>query len=178
MSGQPASSGGRVALRAGIALAIFCLVGAALYAADENNRYLWIKALHVIAVISWMAGLLYMPRLFIYHLDHAVGSEASKTFQVMEHRLLVVIMTPAMILSWIFGLWMAIEIYGFQGGWLHLKLVAVLALTGSHVYMAKAVRAFGRDQRIGTARFWRLMNEVPTLLMIVIVILVILKPFA
>lgn len=178
MSEQPAPSGKRVALRAGIALVIFCLVGAALFAADENNRYLWIKALHVIAVMSWMAGLLYMPRLFIYHLDQAVGSEASKTFKIMERRLLLVIMTPAMVLSWIFGLWLAIEIYGFQGGWLHLKLLAVLALTASHFYMAKAVGAFGRDQRIGTGRFWRLMNEVPTILMIVIVILVILKPFA
>lgn len=171
-------SGGKVALRAGIALAVFLVLGLALFLADEQNRYLWIKALHVIAVISWMAGLLYMPRLFIYHLDHEIGSSASETFKVMERRLMSIIMTPAMVLSWAFGLWMAIEIYGFHGGWLHLKLLAVVALSGAHVYMARAVRRFGADQRVGTARGWRLMNEVPTLLMIVIVILVVVKPFA
>ncbi|MCD2174696.1 protoporphyrinogen oxidase HemJ [Rhizobium sp. C4] len=171
-------SGRAVALRAGVALAVFLAAGLALFMADEQNRYLWVKALHVIAVISWMAGLLYMPRLFIYHLDHAVGSAASETFKVMERRLMSIIMTPAMVLSWIFGLWMAIEIYGFHGGWLHMKLAAVLALSAAHGYMAKAVRRFGADDRIGTARHWRLMNEVPTLLMIVIVILVIVKPFA
>lgn len=171
-------SGGKVALRAGIALAVFLILGLALFLADEQNRYLWIKALHVIAVISWMAGLLYMPRLFIYHLDHEIGSSASETFKVMERRLMSIIMTPAMVLSWAFGLWMAIEIYDFHGGWLHLKLLAVVALSGAHVYMARAVRRFGADQRVGTARGWRLMNEVPTLLMIVIVILVVVKPFA
>jgi protoporphyrinogen IX oxidase len=168
----------RVAIRAGIALAVFLLMGFALISADEQNRYLWLKALHVIAVISWMAGLLYMPRLFIYHLDHGVGSAASETFKVMERRLMGVIMMPAMVLTWLFGLWMAIEIFQFHGGWLHLKLLAVLALTGAHFYMFRAVRRFGADRRFGTARHWRLMNEVPTILMIVIVVLVIVKPFA
>ncbi len=165
-------------MRAGIALALFVVIGVGLFLADVQNRYLWVKALHVIAVISWMAGLLYMPRLFIYHLDHEVGSAASETFKVMERRLMSIIMTPAMVLSWIFGLWMAIEIYGFHGGWLHLKLAAVLVLSGVHGYMAKAVRRFAADDRIGTPRSWRLLNEAPTLLMIVIVILVIVKPFA
>lgn len=171
-------TGGKVALRAGIALAIFLAIGLALFAADEQNRYLWVKALHVIAVISWMAGMLYMPRLFIYHLDHEIGSAASETFKVMERRLMSIIMTPAMVLTWIFGLWMAIEVYGFHGGWLHAKLLAVLVLSAVHGYFAKAVRRFGADERIGTARSWRIMNEAPTLLMIVIVILVIVKPFA
>lgn len=171
-------SGKRVALRAGIALAIFLLIGFGLASADEQNRYLWLKALHVIAVISWMAGLLYMPRLFIYHLEHEVGSPASETFKVMERRLIGIIMTPAMVLTWIFGFWIAIEIFQFHGTWLHLKLAAVVALTGTHFYMAHAVRRFASDRRIGTPRHWRLMNEVPTLLMIVIVVLVIVKPFA
>ncbi|MCD2178504.1 protoporphyrinogen oxidase HemJ [Rhizobium sp. C1] len=175
-TGRP-RSGSRAALRASIALIVFVAAGFGLFMADAQNRYLWVKALHVIAVISWMAGLLYMPRLFIYHLDQTVGSEASETFKVMERRLLTIIMTPAMVLSWIFGLWMAIEIFHFQGLWLHLKLLAVMGLTGTHVYMAHAVNRFGSDQRIGTSRSWRLFNEAPTVLMIVIVILVIVKPF-
>lgn len=178
MSEVRKAAGAKVALRAGVALAIFLAIGVGLLVADEQNRYLWVKALHVIAVISWMAGMLYMPRLFIYHLDHEVGSAASETFKVMERRLMSVIMTPAMVLSWVFGLWMAIEIYGFHGGWLHAKLLAVVALSGVHGYFAKAVRRFGSDDRFGTSRGWRIMNEAPTLLMIVIVILVIVKPFA
>lgn len=171
-------SGARAALRAAIALVVFSTIAISLTVTDEQNRYLWIKALHVIAVISWMAGLLYMPRLFIYHLDHAPGSAASETFKVMERRLMSVIMMPAMVLTWVFGLWMAIEIYAFHGMWLHLKLLAVILLTACHFYMAHAVRKFGADVRFGTGRMWRLVNEVPTILMIVIVILVILKPFA
>ena len=178
MSETRKSAGNNVALRAGVALAVFLAIGLSLFAADEQNRYLWIKALHVIAVISWMAGMLYMPRLFIYHLDHEVGSAASETFKVMERRLMSIIMTPAMVLSWVFGLWMAIEIYGFHGGWLHAKLLAVVVLSGVHGYFAKAVKRFGADDRFGTSRSWRIMNEAPTLLMIVIVILVIVKPFA
>lgn len=171
-------SGAKAGVRALVALCIFLAGAAALFYADAQNRYLWMKALHVIAVISWMAGLLYLPRLFIYHLDHEEGSAASETFRVMERRLITFIMTPAMVLAWVFGLWMAIEIYQFQGGWLHLKLLAVVALTGVHIYFARAVREFGAGRRVGTPRFWRLMNEAPTVLMIVIVILVIVKPFA
>lgn len=171
-------AGNRAGLRAAVALAVFLAIAVALALTDAQNRYLWIKALHVIAVISWMAGLFYLPRLFIYHLDHAPGSPASETFKVMERRLMSVIMMPAMVLTWIFGLWMAVEIYAFHGTWLHMKLLAVLLLTACHFYMAHAVRRFGADARFGTARMWRLVNEIPTLLMIVIVILVILKPFA
>jgi protoporphyrinogen IX oxidase len=172
------NAGRKVARRAFIALAIFCLAAVALYSADETNRYLWVKALHIIAVISWMAGLLYLPRLFINHLDQEIGSPASETFKGMEKRLLKIIMTPAMVLSWIFGLWLAIEVFSFKGGWLHAKLFAVILLTCSHFYMAHAVKSFSRDERIGSDRFWRLFNEVPTVLMIVIVLLVILKPFS
>lgn len=161
-----------------MALVIFCLAAAALYVADAQNRYLWMKALHVISVISWMAGLLYLPRLFINHLACDQGSQASEMLKGMESRLMRFIMMPAMVLSWFFGLWIAIEVYGFSGGWLHIKLLAVVLLTGAHFYMASAVKAFGADRRIGTDRFWRLFNEVPTILMIVIIIMVIVKPFA
>lgn len=164
--------------RAVMALVVFCGFAALLFFTDEEQRYLWVKALHIIAVVSWMAGLLYLPRLFINHLGHAPGSEVSEVLKGMERRLMNIIMMPAMVLSWVFGLWLAIEIYGFHGGWLHMKLLAVVLLTGSHFYMMKAVAAFGRDERPGSDRFWRLFNEVPTVLMIVIVILVILKPFA
>ncbi len=161
-----------------IALGLFLGGAMLLYFVDEQSRYLWIKALHVIAVISWMAGLLYMPRLFIYHTDSAVGGEASEKFKVMERRLLGVIMWPAMILSWLFGLWMGWFIYGFQGGWLHIKLLLVVGLTVAHVHQMRAVDAFGRDERIHSQRYWRVLNEVPTLLMILIVVMVIVKPFS
>ena len=173
-----ASGGAKAGLRAFVALAVFLAGASALFYADPQNRYLWVKALHVISVMSWMAGLLYLPRLFIYHHEHEVGSPASETFKVMEKRLMMFIMMPAMILSWIFGLWMAIEVFQFHGGWLHMKLTAVVVLTGVHAYFYRSVKEFGRDRRVGTPRFWRLMNEGPTVLMIVIVLLVILKPFA
>jgi protoporphyrinogen IX oxidase len=177
LSKPNAIDGKKAIKRALVALVIFCLLALALFAADEANRYLWVKALHIISVISWMAGMLYLPRLFIYHLDHETGSPASETFKVMERRLFMAIMTPAMILSWVFGLWLAIQVFAFQGAWLHLKLTAVVALTACHFYMGYAVKQFGIDQRVGTSRFWRLLNEIPTILMIVIVVLVILKPF-
>ncbi len=171
-------SGSKAPLRAAVALAIFLAGALALFYADEQSRYLWVKSLHIMAVISWMAGLFYMPRLFIYHTESAVGGEASETFKVMERRLMGVIMWPAMILSWIFGLWIAWSIYDFQGGWLHLKLTLVAVLTAAHVHQARSVKAFSRDERVHTQRYWRLMNEVPTVLMILVVITVILKPFA
>lgn len=172
-----AQPGRRAALRAGIALAVFAGLGALLLFGDPAVTYPWVKALHVIAVISWMAGLLYMPRLFIYHTDAEKGSAQSETFKVMERRLMNVIMNPAMLLSWLFGLYLAWQVHHFEGGWLHAKLLAVVGLTAAHGYFARAVTAFGRDENNRTPRFWRLMNEVPTLLMIVIVILVIVQPF-
>jgi protoporphyrinogen IX oxidase len=177
LSESNGNDGKKAVGRALIALALFCLLAVGLFSADQGNRYLWVKALHIISVISWMAGMLYLPRLFIYHLDHEAGSAASETFKIMERRLFVAIMTPAMILSWVFGLWLAIEVFAFQGTWLHLKLTAVVVLTACHFYMGYAVKQFGKDIRVGTSRFWRLLNEVPTILMIVIVVLVILKPF-
>lgn len=170
-------AGRKAAIRASVALAFFAAIGAFLVMGDPATVYPWVKALHVIAVISWMAGLLYLPRLFIYHTDARPGSDKAETFKVMEQRLLRVIMRPAMILSWVFGLYLAWKVHQFQGGWLHAKLLAVVLLTATHEFFARSAAAFGRDEIRRTARFWRLMNEIPTVLMIVIVILVIVQPF-
>ncbi|MCF3639969.1 protoporphyrinogen oxidase HemJ [Rhizobium sp. TRM95111] len=170
------SPGRRARIRAATAVAIFCLVAAGLFVAPPDDLYLWAKALHLIAVISWMAGLLYLPRLFVYHTDHAPGSPASETFKVMEQRLYRVIMTPAMMLAWLLGLYLAWTVYGFHGGWLHAKLGCVVALTVVHVHFGRAVRAFAADANRRTGRQWRLWNEVPALLMIAIVILAVVKP--
>ena len=138
---------------------------------------LWIKSLHVIAVMSWMAGLLYLPRLFVYHCAAPVGSVQSETFKVMERRLLKAIMTPAMIVSWICGLLMLAQPGMMSGGWIHVKLAMVLGLSAAHGAMAGWTRAFAEDRNQKTHRYFRIANEVPTLLMIVIVVLVIVKPF-
>jgi putative membrane protein len=139
--------------------------------------YLWIKALHVIAVISWMAALLYLPRLMVYHCDAEPGSKQSETFKVMERRLLRFIATPAMIVAWATGLWMAFEAGLVRAGWLHGKLLLVLALSAVHGINAKWIKDFALDRNRHSGRFFRIANEVPTLLMIGIVILVIVKPF-
>lgn len=138
--------------------------------------YLWIKALHVIAVISWMAGLLYLPRLFVYHCGAEKGSVQSETFKTMERRLLVAIMTPAMITAWASGLWMALEAGFFQAPWFHLKLTLALAMTATHIHFWRQQRAFAADSNHHSPRYFRIWNEIPTLLMIFIVGLVILKP--
>jgi protoporphyrinogen IX oxidase len=177
VAGGSESEGKTAAKRAGAALAVFAGLAAALFLLQPDKLYLWIKALHVIAVIAWMAGMFYLPRLFVYHADVADGSDASRLFKVMERRLLQAIINPAMVLTWVFGLWLAWSGFGFTGGWLHMKFAAVLALSAFHGYLSKAVRDFAAGRNIKTSRYWRLMNEVPTALMIVIVILVILKPF-
>ena len=132
---------------------------------------------HIISIIAWMAGLLYLPRLMVYHVVSEPGSEQSETFKVMERRLLKAIMTPAMIASWGFGLWLAIQIGAWSSGWFHGKLALVVGLTVFHIMAARWVRSFAADGRDHSQRFYRFMNEVPTLLMIGIVILVIAKPF-
>ncbi|MFN3401933.1 MAG: protoporphyrinogen oxidase HemJ [Ferrovibrio sp.] len=137
----------------------------------------WVKAVHVVAIIAWMAGMLYLPRLFVYHCGVAAGSETSETFKVMERRLLNAIINPAMIVAWITGLWLAWMIFGFRGGWLHGKLLLVLLLSGAHGYLSAARRAFAEDRNLKGQRHWRMVNEVPTVLMVGIVILVIVKPF-
>lgn len=142
------------------------------------NYYLWLKAIHLIAVISWMAGLLYLPRLFVYHADAAIGSELSETFKTMERKLLRYIMNPAMIVTWVFGILM---VYAnpsvFQSGWMHAKLTAVVLITVYHHLLALWRKKFLADTNKRTAKFYRMMNEVPTVLMIAIVILVIVQPF-
>ncbi len=141
--------------------------------------YEWIKALHVISIIAWMAGLLYLPRLFVYHCEVPAGSDTSERFKVMERRLLRAIMNPAMIAAYVFGITMIVmnrELF-LQGGWLHAKLLFVLLLTVSHMMMARWRRDFAEDRNTRPQRFYRIANEVPTLLMIGIVIFVIVKPF-
>ncbi len=137
----------------------------------------WIKALHVLAVISWMAGMLYLPRLFVYHVDAVPGSVQSETFKVMERRLLKAIMTPAMIVSWIAGLWVAGLTDAFSQGWFHAKLLLVVLLTACHGWLARLVKVFAADLNTRPGRYYRILNEVPTLLMIGIVIFVIVRPF-
>jgi putative membrane protein len=170
-------SGRNAAKRAAVAIAILVLLTALLFVLDPDDLYLWIKAIHVIAVISWMAGMLYLPRLFIYHTSAEPGSIQSETFKVMEQRLLRVIINPAMMVTWVLGLWLAWKGFGFSGGWLHAKIALVVVLSGVHGYLSGAVRKFAEDRNDRSARHWRLVNEVPTVLMIGIVILVVVKPF-
>lgn len=140
--------------------------------------YEWIKALHVISIIAWMAGLLYLPRLFVYHCEAPAGSETSETFKVMERRLLRAIMNPAMIAAYVFGIAMIVLTPEWmKQGWLHAKLLFVLLLTVSHMMMARWRRDFAEDRNTRPQRFYRIANEVPTLLMIGIVIFVVVKPF-
>jgi putative membrane protein len=139
--------------------------------------YLWIKALHLIAVISWMAALLYLPRLLVYHCSAQKGSIQSETFKIMERRLLKAIALPAMIVTWLAGLWLVYETGAWRSGWMHAKFVLVLALSAAHGMQAKWVREFAADENQRPERFYRLANEVPTILMIAIVVLAVVKPF-
>ena len=139
--------------------------------------YLWIKAFHVIAVTAWMAGMLYLPRLFVYHCEVAKGSAESERFKIMEQRLLRVIINPAMIAVWILGLALAFESGAYTQGWLQAKFLLVLVMSGLHGMFARWVKEFGRDANQRPQRFYRMVNEVPTLLMVAIVILAVVKPF-
>ncbi len=142
--------------------------------------YNWVKAFHVIVVIAWMAGMFYLPRLYVYHVGAAPGSELSETLKIMENRLLRFIINPAMIATWVLGL---ILIFGFDvidmrtAGWLHVKLTAVVLLTIFHIMLARWRKDFAADRNTRSAGFYRVMNEVPTVLLIIIVIMVIVKPF-
>ena len=139
--------------------------------------YEWIKALHVIAVISWMAGMLYLPRLFVYHCEAEIGSKQSETFKVMELRLLKGIINPAMIVTWLVGLYLAWAGHWYLSGWFHLKLLLVLVMSAVHGFFVRYVRAFAADKNQRSQKFYRIINEVPTVLMIGIVVLVVVKPF-
>ncbi|WP_180899476.1 protoporphyrinogen oxidase HemJ [Martelella soudanensis] len=171
------NAGSKAAGRAMTALLVFLALCLAIYIFDRDNFYLWAKAIHIMAVIAWMAGMFYLPRLFVYHAETKPGSDSSETFKVMEYRLMKAIMNPAMILTWIFGLYLAWEGFRFSGGWLHVKILAVFVMSGVHGYLSKAIKEFAADKRVHSAKHWRIVNEAPTLLMIIIVIMVVLKPF-
>jgi putative membrane protein len=143
-----------------------------------EDYFLWYKALHILAVISWMAAMLYMPRLFVYHTRAEAGSEMDKTFQLMERKLFRVIMTPAMIVTYIFGILVA-YIYGMEalGIWFHIKMLAVVVLTAFHGIMAKWRKDFANGNNKHSERFYRMVNEIPAIFMIIAVIMVIVKPF-
>jgi protoporphyrinogen IX oxidase len=168
--------------RAIASLVITAALVAGLFLLPRAGLYLWLKAVHIIAVIAWMAGMLYLPRLFVYHCKAEPGSQQSETFKVMERRLLHVIINPAMVVVWAVGLWLAWEgpdpRYGwFASGWLLAKLFLVFLLSGVHGLFSAWVHDFALDQNQNSEKFYRIINEVPTLLMIAIVLLVVIKPF-
>lgn len=139
--------------------------------------YFWIKAFHVIAVIAWMAGMLYLPRLFVYHCDAPKGSIQSETFKIMERRLLKAIINPAMVVTWILGLVLMWLGGWYASGWFHAKFAFVLILSGVHGIYVRRLKDFAADRNTRPAKYYRILNEVPTVLMIGIVIFVIVKPF-
>lgn len=142
----------------------------------DGSAYFWIKALHIIAVIAWMAGLLYLPRLFVYHANAEVGSELSETLKIMERRLLRAIMNPAMLVTLLAG-GALLAYQDFSSGWLHVKLAAIVGLIVMHMGMAKWRKDFEKDANTHGHKFYRVINEGPTLLMILIVVLAVVKPF-
>ena len=140
--------------------------------------YDWIKALHVISVIAWMAGMMYLPRLFVYHADSAVGSEKSETFKVMERRLYRGITTPAMVATWVFGLIMVSQgLIDWHSVWPWVKAAMVLTLSGIHGFYGRLLRDFANDRNTRPSKFFRQINEIPFLVAIVIVVMVIVRPF-
>jgi protoporphyrinogen IX oxidase len=163
--------------RAEIALALGAALLGLFLLIIPLDYYEWIKAFHVIAVIAWMAGMLYLPRLFIYHCEAEPGSKQSEAFKVMERRLLRAIINPAMVVTWAAGLWLALESGHYRAGWMQAKFVLVLILSVMHGLFARWTREFAEDSNTRSSKFYRVINEIPTLLMIGIVILVIVKPF-
>lgn len=142
-----------------------------------NDLALWLRAFHIVAIVAWMAGLLYLPRLFVYHSQVAPGTEASDKFKTMERRLLRAITTPAMLASLFFGVSLGYVQGQWTEGWLHAKTMLVVALAVSHMVMARYVKAFANDQRPASETWFRWFNEAPTVLLIGIVFLVVFKPF-
>lgn len=143
-----------------------------------EDYFLWYKSIHVISVISWMAAMFYMPRLFVYHCRAEVDSEMDKTFQLMEYRLLKIIMTPSMLLTYFFGLLTA-YVYGFValGLWFHIKMLAVIVLTMIHGLFVKWIKDFSKGENKHTEKFYRIINEIPVVFMVISVVMVIVKPF-
>ena len=143
------------------------------------HLYPWTKALHLIALIAWMAGLLYLPRLFVYHCQAPAGTQMSEMFKVMEYRLYRFIMTPAMLATFLFGIMLALTpgLVDWHAGWFYVKLVAVLMLAGTHGAMSRWRKDFLADRNRHPQKFFRIMNEVPTVLMLVAVVMVVVQPF-
>ncbi|MEO0329305.1 MAG: protoporphyrinogen oxidase HemJ [Pseudomonadota bacterium] len=139
--------------------------------------YEWVKAFHILAVISWMCGLLYLPRLLIYHFDSETGSVQSDTFKIMERRLLKAIMLPAMLVTWVLGIWLVFLTAAYSEGWFVTKFFLVVLMTAFHGFQSKWVKEFAAEKRLRSTKFYRFANEGPTVLMILIVILVVVKPF-
>jgi len=177
-SATSAGEGSKARGKAYLSIAVVAGLAVMAWWFDPDWLYGWLKVLHVVAVISWMVGLFYLPRLFVYHAEAPAGSEPATTFVVMEQRLVKVIMTPAMMISWVAGLWLAWSGFGFLGLWLWIKIAAVIGLTVFHVFLSRSAKRFARGENTWTARQWRMANEIPTVLMIVVVIMVIIKPFA
>lgn len=142
-----------------------------------TSSVLWIKAIHIMAFAAWMAGMWYLPRLMVYHVEAAVGSPGSETFKVMERRLLRAITTPAMVVTFVAGLWLATAQGQWGEGWLHAKLALILLMLATHGLLARHVRELAADRRDRSGRYFRMLNEVPTVLFVLIVLLVVLKPF-
>ena len=142
------------------------------------NSYLLLKSLHLISVISWMAGLLYLPRIFVYHSEVVTNKEQNKTFKTMERKLYNYIMMPAMFLSFIFGILLiySLGFSVFSELWFIIKIILVLALTFYHFLLGKYVRVFAGDQNVKSSKYFRIINEVPTILLIIIIFLVVFKP--
>ncbi len=142
-----------------------------------SNPYLWLKVLHILAIISWMAGMLYLPRLFVYHVEAPKGSPQAGTFVVMERRLMRAIMLPALLATWITGLTLAVQNGFLHEGWFHAKFALVIVLSALHGYFAKVQKDLAEETNRHGSHFFRIVNEAPTVLMIMIVILVVFKPF-
>ena len=138
----------------------------------------WVKSFHVISVIAWMAGMMYLPRLFVYHADAEIGSDQSETFKLMERRLYLGITSPAMVATWLFGLWMVgAGVVDWSSGWPWVKAIMVFALSGIHGLYGRLVRDFANDRNARPAKFFRMINEIPFVVAMVIVIMVIARPF-
>ena len=142
------------------------------------NTYLLFKSIHLIAVVSWMVGLLYLPRIFVYHAENIENENSSNIFKTMERKLFYYIMTPAMILSWIFGLLLihTLSFYVFNELWMQIKIISVIFLTTYHFYLGVCVIRFSNNQNNNSSKFYRIINEIPTLLLIIIVFMVFFKP--
>lgn len=142
--------------------------------------YLWIISLHIVSIIAWMAGMLYLPRLYVYHASAKPGGEASQMLKIMERRLLRLIINPAMIATWIFGLWL-VHIDGWaelkHAGWFHVKVALLVLMQVMHALFARWRRDFAADRNVHSAKFYRIINEAPFVLIIVIVLLAVVKPF-